>query len=101
MLLLFLMFGLLLSLAWVAFVSWLVARFGFRDEPPRRRAAFTAGTSLAICCGIQLLLALLFGPAWLRAVPFLAAAAFLDFLMLWRGFERKWVSEDDVADAFR
>jgi hypothetical protein len=96
----FLILGLLVALVWVAFVSWFIGRIAFLDEPPMRRAALTAGASLAIACGIQIVLVLLFGTSWLRPVPFYAAAAVLDFLMLWRGFERKWVPENDAADAF-
>ena len=96
-----LVFSLLVGLVWVAFVSWLVARFAFQEEPPLRRAALTAGTSLFITCAIQLVLVLLYGPAWLRPLPFYALGALIDFLLLWRGFERKWVPDDDVAEAFR
>jgi Ni/Fe-hydrogenase subunit HybB-like protein len=97
----------LVSLAWIAFLSWLVGRFAYRQMPPVARAAWTAATSFAIASILSLVLqfgylqsslATELGLARFSMAPFLfyGLAAFADFLLLKRAFGRVWVDDGEV-----
>jgi hypothetical protein len=99
------------ALVWVMFLSWLVARFAFRDQPPAARAARTSATSwliaslLGMFSGIS---ATRLGPfppdqgALTLVLPFLiyAVPALIDFLLLRRHFAKGWVEDQDMALTF-
>lgn len=99
------------ALIWVMFLSWLVARFAFRDQPPAARAGRTSAASwliasmLGMFSGIN---AARLGPfaqdggALVLILPFLvyAPCAVLDFLLLRRHFAKGWVEDEAMARTF-
>jgi hypothetical protein len=91
----------LVTLAWLAFISWVVGNLAYRGQPPARRAALTAATSVLVTLAIDLVVEL----AWpefltVRALLFLLPAAFCDFLMMRRGFAAAWVPDEEVGEVF-
>jgi hypothetical protein len=99
------------TLAWVCFVSWVIARYAFRAEPPMPRAALTAITSACLAAGLGLILPLLVA-RWLPMLPQSRAAALgalvhyppaalVDFLLLLGAFRKGWSDEEEYAEPFR
>lgn len=91
----------LITLAWLAFMSWIVGNLAYREQAPLPRAALTAATSVLATLAILLVVEL----AWpeiltVRSLLFLLPAAFCDFLMMRRGFAAAWVPEEEVAEVF-
>jgi Ni/Fe-hydrogenase subunit HybB-like protein len=104
-------YGFALSLVWVAFLSWVVGHFAYRELEPGRRAAYTASTSFVIAALISIafqvarmnsetMVALGLGSFDFSPFAFYAAAAFVDFLLLQRYFKSRWASEEETADTF-
>jgi hypothetical protein len=109
--LLYMLFSFGISLAWVCFLSLVVGQGLYRAQAPRRRAALTAFTAFLLACGISCVYQLTsdrsramarLGMDYFSIEPFFfyAAAALVDFLLLWRLFRRYWVSDDEYSDTF-
>jgi hypothetical protein len=99
----------MISLVWLCFLSWVVARFAFRDELPARRAALTAATALVLAVAIGLLMIFvvpnpmpLLPPTdsneALLSLLYYLPAALIDFVLLRASFRKAWV---DDAEPFR
>jgi uncharacterized membrane protein len=99
----------MVSLIWLCFLSWVIARFAFREELPARRAALTAATALVAAVAIGLVMIFLV-PDPLPLLPRMATneallallyylpAALIDFVLLRASFRKAWV---DDAEPFR
>lgn len=99
----------MVSLIWLCFLSWVIARFAFREELPVRRAALTAATALvaAVAIGLVMIFVVpnpmpLLLPtdtnAALLSLLFYLPAALVDFVLLRASFRKAWV---DDAEPFR
>jgi hypothetical protein len=96
-----LLFGFAATLAWLAFTSWIVGNLAFKEEPPVRRAALTAGTSALVTLAFNLAAEIALPNFFsLAALLFIIPAAACDFLMLRRGFLADWVSDEEVGEVF-
>jgi predicted permease len=99
----------IVSLVWLCFLSWVISRFAFKEEPPARRAALTAAAALGTAVAIGLAMIFL-APDPLPLLPRIATseallallyylpAALIDFVLLRASFRKAWV---DDAEPFR
>jgi hypothetical protein len=99
----------MVSLVWLCFLSWVIARFAFREELPARRAALTSAAALALAVVIGLAMIFLvpdplpFMPRMdtqtaLLSLLLYPPAALIDFVLLRASFRKAWV---DDAEPFR
>ena len=94
------------TFVWVMFVSYVVGSFLYRDASPIRRAALTAGTATVLAAlislGLELFMPRLPGVPAVDLVSYLLfiPAGLAEFGMLYRWFKARWVSDEEVAEAF-